>query len=255
MADQVPVADPPVVDPPVKPTLKALIAEHGLQEDLNVMMADNRRTLNKQNTDLVTQLETIKQNANLTIEERDDLQVRITQIEEQYLSKEELAKRESTKQQREFDQNLKAANESSTKWQGMYSDSTIERSIFDAAVETEAIHPSQIVTLLKVDTILVESEGKYSPVVKFNDVDEAGKNVVLELSPIEALKRMKELTSQHGNLFKGVKQGGVGGTGNADGSNSNLPSLEELKEFGTRLKKLDSDFSFVVTGRFKPQSR
>ncbi len=252
MAENTPVVDPPVVDspvidPPIKPTLKSLIAEHGLQEEVNVMMADNRRTLTKQNTDLVTQLEQIKQNSNLTIEERDELQVRITQLEEQYLSKEELAKRESTKQQREFDENLKTANESSKKWENMYSVSTIERAIYDAAIEAEAIHPSQIVTLLQNNTELVENKGNYSPVVKFNDKSEDGKDVVLDLSPVDTIKRMKELTDRFGNLFKGTATSGIGGTGNADGSVSNL-ALEEImndpvKYAKWRKENPDLDFS------------
>lgn len=211
----------------VKPTLKALIAEHSLQDEVNVMMADNRRTLTKQNTELVGQLEQIKKNANLTIDERDELQVRITQIEEQYLSQEELAKRANNKQEKEWSENLKIANESSKRWESMYSSSTIDRALFDAAVEAEAIHPSQIVTLLKGTTQLVEDEGKYSPVVKFNDKSEEGKDVVLDLSPTETIKRMKELTDRFGNLFKGTATGGVGGIGNADGSVSQ-PKFDDL---------------------------
>jgi hypothetical protein len=65
------------------------------------MMADNRRKLTNQNQELVKQLEQLKQNATLTQEQRDELQARITQLEEQYLTKEELIKRESGKREKE----------------------------------------------------------------------------------------------------------------------------------------------------------
>lgn len=211
----------------VKPTLKGLINEHGLQEELNSMIADNRRNLTKQNTELVTQLEQLKKNATLSQEDSDSLQVKITQLEEQYMSKEELAKRESNKQQKQFDTDLQLANSSSKKWENMYSNSTIQRAIYDAAVENGAIHPSQIVTELQGKTQLIEVDGNYCPVVKFNDVDDDGKNVTLDLSPIEAVKRMKELTDRHGNLFKGTQASGLGGSGNTKGSTGQT-KLSEL---------------------------
>lgn len=211
----------------IKPTLAALIDEHGLQEEVNTMMADNRRKLTAQNTELVTQLEQLKKNSALTSDEKSELQVKITQLEEQYMSKEELSKRESTKKQKQFETDLNTANDSSKKWEAMYSSSTIDRALYDAAVEADAIHPSQIVTLLQGNTQLVEENGRYSPVVKFNDKSEDGKDVVLDLSPTETLKRMKELTDLHSNLFKSTQTSGVGGTGNAGGS-TNHPKFDEL---------------------------
>lgn len=202
----------------IKPTLVSLISEHGLQEELNSMIADNRRKLTKQNSELVSQLETLQKNTLLTQEDRDGLQIKITQLEEQYMTKEELSKRENNKQQKQFQTELQVANDNQKKWEGMYSVSTIERAIHDAAVESGAVHPSQVVTLLQGITQLVEEDGNYSPTVKFNDVDEEGKNVTLDLSPSEAVKRMKELTDRYGNLFKGTATGGLGSTGGTKGS-------------------------------------
>jgi hypothetical protein len=194
------------------------------QEELNKMMADNRRKLTQQNQELVTQLEELKRSSSLTNEQRDELQTRITQLEEQYMTKEELAKRESTKQQKKWEQDLQAATQAGEQWKTLYSSSTIDRALQDAAIEGEALHPSQIVDLLRNRTQLTEvldngqPTGRYATVVKFNDVNDDGENVLLELSPADAIKRMKELTDKYGNLFKGTGTSGIGGARGADGS-------------------------------------
>lgn len=241
------------VTPPVKPKLTDLIQEHGLQDDLNKMMAENRRNLTQQNQELVTQLEQLKQNTRLTQEERDELQVRITQLEEQYMSKEELAKRESTKQQKQYEDKVKTITQESEQWRTLYSSSTIDRSLQDAAIEGEALHPSQIVDLLRSKTQLTEvlenghPTGRYTTVVKFTDINEDGQEVVLELSPSDAIKRMKELTDKYGNLFKGTATSGIGAARGADGSTP-PPKLQDLindpvKYAEWRKKNPELDFS------------
>jgi hypothetical protein len=195
------------------------------QEELNTMMAANRKKLTQQNQELVTQLEELKRNSALTVEQKDELQVRITQLEEQYMSKEELAKRESTKQQKEFQTKLSTIEEQSKRWERMYADSTIQRAWQDAAINGEVLEPavSQVAEMFKHRTSLVERledgkpTGSFDPVVKFNDVNEDGKEVVLDLSPTDAIKRMKELPDKFGYLFKGTATSGIGGSRGADG--------------------------------------
>jgi len=207
-----------------KPKLSELVAEHGLQEEMNAMMAENRRKLTQQNSELVTQLEQLKQNTHLTQEQRDELQQRITQLEQQYLTKEELAKRESEKTRKQYENELNTFKQDNERWKGLYTSSTIERSLQDAAIEGEALHPSQIVDLLRNRTELSEvlengrPTGRYQPIIKFSDVTDDGKNVVLELAPNDAIKRMKELSDKYGNLFKGTAVSGTGGSRRADGS-------------------------------------
>jgi len=213
-----------------KPTLKELIETHGLQDQVNSMMADNRKKLTQQNQELVNQLESLKQNSRLTQEERDELQNRITSLEEQYMTKEELSKREATKQQKQYEDELNKIKSDQEKWQSMYSTETIDRTLQDAAIEAEALHPSQIIQMFRGNTQLTEvikdgaPTGKYAPVVKFNDINDEGAPVMLELTPQELLKRLKELP-QYQNLFKGTATGGLGET---SGSLANQPKLQEL---------------------------
>lgn len=214
-----------------KPKLADLINDYGLQDELNTMMAANRKKLTQQNSELVTQLEELKRNQHLTQEQRDELQTRITQLEEQYMTKEELAKREASKAQKAFEDRLNSANAEKEQWYQRYSESTIDRALQDAAIDGEAIRPSQIVDLLRQKTqlseVTVNGSSRYEPTVKFNDVNEDGESVVLDLSPADAIKRMKELRDEYGNLFKGTATGGIGGAKGADGS-APSPKLEEL---------------------------
>lgn len=218
-----------------KPKLADLVREYSLQDDLNAMMAENRRKLTQQNTELVKQLEDLKRNTALTQDERDALQTRITQLEEQYMSKEELAKREATKQQREFETKLQKATEQGERWQSLYADSTIQRAWQDAALEGKVLQPAipGVVDMFRHQTQLTEvmengqPTGRYTPVVKFNDVNEDGQNVVLDLSPTEAIKRMKELPDRYGYLFEGTATSGIGSARRADGS-APAPKLDEL---------------------------
>jgi hypothetical protein len=203
-----------------------------LQDELNGMMAENRKKLTTQNQELVTQLETLKANTALTTEERDALQGQISPLEQQYLSKEELVKREAGKEAKKLQDNLAKTNEERDIWKGMYTSATIDRALQDAAIETEAENPSQIVDMLRARTQLAEvivdgnPTGQYNPIVKFNDTNEAGKAVVLDLSPVDALKRMKEL-KQHHNLFKGTATSGLGESGSS-AETGKAPFLEDI---------------------------
>ncbi len=217
-----------------KPDLANLVKEHGLQDQLNAMMAENKRTLTKQNQELVNQLESIKSQYNLTAQEKEELQGKIDQLQEQYMSKEELAKRQQDKLQKDYNKQLEDTKQQSEFWRTQYATSTIQRSLQDAALEAEA-YPHQIVDMLGSKTQLVEildegkSTGKYKPVVKFNDKDGDGNPVTLELTPAEALKRMKELPDLYGNLFKGTATSGLGATGNSNNKAGSI-TIEDLKD-------------------------
>lgn len=205
------------------------------QEDLNKMMAENRRNIQSQNQDLVKQLEQLKQSTRLTQDERDELQTRITQLEEQYLSKEELAKREQNKLEKKYTEDLQRAKDQQDTWKRLYSDSTIQREWQDAAIAGEVLELAipQVVEMFRHRTSLVERledgnpTGTYAPVVKFNDISEDGSEVVLDLSPTDAIKRMKELPEKYGNLFKGTAVSGAGESGSTGGLKAQ-PAFQDL---------------------------
>jgi uncharacterized protein (DUF3084 family) len=235
--DTPPPAPAPSDEQQFRPLKEIVSQDARYQAELNKMMAENRRSLTNQNQELVKQLETLRQNSQLTQEERDTLQVQITQLEEQYLSKEEIAKRESSKAQKAYEEKLSQAEGSVNQWRQRYADSTIHRAWQDAAISGKALKPAipQISEMFRHRTELVERivdgkpSGEYDAIVKFPDVNEEGNEVTLDMTPAEAVKRMKELPEKYGYLFEGAAKGGAGLLNNADGT-SRQPAFQELMD-------------------------
>lgn len=194
------------------------------QDDVNRFLAEDRRKAQQKNQELVTQLTALKEGATLTQKERDELQARIEQLQNEHLTKEEQAQREFTKKLTAAETTLKTAQAEVDAWRSRYTDATIEREITDAAVQHDAFSPTQIVALLRQNTRLVEEldggkpTGRFGAKVKFSDIKD-GQPITLELTVAEAVKRMTELPERFGNLFKNKATGGVGG-GNSPGSDS-----------------------------------
>jgi hypothetical protein len=222
-------------DTTTKPTLKALIAEHGLQEELNTMMASNKKGLTQKNADLVTQLKGLSEEATMSSQAKEDLELRIEELQTQHMSADEIAKREEGTLKKRHVKELEEVINQSQKWQGLYVSSTTQRALLDAAVEGEAIQAKQIVAMLGPNTHVVEAvdgankgTGKFSAIVKFNDVDGDGNPITLDLSPTDTIKRMKELPALYGNLFKGTASGGLGGSGGTGGVGEVSAKLQDI---------------------------
>lgn len=219
-----------------KPTLKSLIEKHELQDELNNMMSSNRKGLSTKNQELVIQLTELRDEASLTTQQKDELEVRIDELQTQFMGKEELSKRDAGKIAKDHAKAVEKVTSEAKKWQGLYVNSTTQRALLDAAVVGEALIPAQIVAMLGQNTHIVEEldgagqgSGKYKPIVKFNDIDDDGKSVIVDLSPPDAIKRMKELPDKYGNLFKGDHSGGLGGEGGVGGGKNELPpKLSEI---------------------------
>lgn len=212
------------------------------QDELNKMMADNRRKLTKQNQELISQLQKLRDETKMSEENRAELEQRIEQLQEQYMSKEELAKREIEKQGKKHQSEVESLTGDRDKWRRRYTEATIKRSLTDAAVDGEAVRPEQIVAILGQTTYLGEvldssgqPTGDFRPVIKFNDINESGEPVVLELSPQDAIKRMKELPELYGNLFKGSATGGMGGGGST--ATDTPGSLKEILKDPEKYRK------------------
>ena len=143
------------------------------------------------------------------------------------LTKEQQSELAKKKLESELTSRIKEADAKAEKNWNLYQDATIKRSITDAAMSNEAFRPKQIVTVLEKLTHLVEDKdedgkglGTYTPRVKFPDVKE-GKPVTLDFTVDEAVRRMKDLPDEYGNLFKSGVSGGLGGNSGSGGSGNN----------------------------------
>lgn len=193
-----------------KPTLS--------QKQLNAIIAKEKAGWNKKIQDQVKQLENAQKEKGLTDKEQERLQRQIDELNNTLLTKEELTKKEREKIQNQHKADLDKERQEKDTWKSNYTREKIAREILDAAKSNEAFDDEQIVGLLSPNTRLVEEvdseskpTGNWVPKVRFKDVDTEGKPITLELSPLEAVKRMKELP-RFGNLFKSGATGGIGGT-------------------------------------------
>jgi hypothetical protein len=103
--------------------------------------------------------------------------------------------------------------------------------LLDAGIRGDAFNADQVVTILRPSTRLIEEldpetnqpTGRFVPKVRLAGKDKDGKSVVLDLTPTDAVKQMKEMPEIYGNLFKSGAHSGVGGNNNASynkGTNS-----------------------------------
>jgi len=231
---------PPPATPP--PSSKKLIFSPEQQTHINKILADERRKGQAANEKTIKELEKLKQSQGRTQEERDSLQARIDELQTQFLSKEELAKKEKEKLEKDHKSTLSTMTTERDQWRDLYHSSTISRSLLDAAIKFEAFNPDQIAAILEKHTRLVEDkdeEGKsrgYIPRVKFTDIDGDGKPILLDLTVTEAVKRMKDLPERFGNLFKSNLTGGIGGNGTTGGRRVE-PGKMSTKEYMEARKK------------------
>ena len=195
--------------PPLKP-------QSFTQDQVNALVAKEKREGQSRSQKIMDELQALKGKANLTAQERQEFETRIEELNNSLLTKEELAKQQLTKVQKQADAERTALSNERDNWRNRYTESTILRAITDAAVVQKAIMPSQIVAILRPTTRLVEEvnedgkpTGKFSAKVKLDDVNEKGEPVTLDLSVDEAVKRMREM-EVHQNLFQGDGAGGLG---------------------------------------------
>lgn len=193
------------------------------QEDVNRMLAEDRRKHKLQQDKLFAELEAIKSKSQLTSQERQDLETRLEQLKTESMTKEELAKRNQEKLQKEYSTKIDELSKNADSWKTRYTSATITRAITDAAVSSNAFNPSQLVAQLANATRLTEvldadgkSTGDYDVKVKVTDKDKEGKSVILELPVVDAVKRLRE-QPEFMNLFKDTSAGGTGSTNTGSG--------------------------------------
>jgi hypothetical protein len=216
------------------------------QEDVNRFLAEEKKKTRGQTENLIKELEVLKKSKGLSEQEKVTLSQKIDELNNQLLTKDQLLEKERSKLQREHTEIIQKERDEKENWRNRYTESTIIRSIVDAASDAGAYNTEQIVALLKSNARLVEdtdsegnSIGTFTPRVKFRDTDKDGKPVTLDLSIEEAVKRMKDLPEKYGNLFKVNLNGGLGGNGSTTGNKpldpSRIKTMEQYKQNRARI--------------------
>ena len=205
------------------------------QDEVNAIIAKERAADKKRNEQLVQQLESLKSTSKMTSDEKAALESRIEELKTQHMTKEELAARDRKKLEEELSGARDSAINEAKSWRTRYESSTVQRALVDEAVKGDAFSPHQIMELLSPRSKVVEAlDDKGKPVgnfivqIAFDDVDKDKKPVTMQLTPAEAVKRMKELPERFGNLFKSGVRGGLG-SGNASGTDGNATVASAIK--------------------------
>lgn len=187
-----------------------------VQEHINRVIATEKRKNQQTAQKALDELNAIRARANLTEQEREELNSRVEQLSNELLTKEELQKKREKEMSERHERELSEWRTKAESAEKKYTETTIRRSLQDAAVTNQAYSPGQLVAILRPNTRLVEEldesgkpTGNQVPKVKLNALDSEGKPIVLELSPSDAVKKMKEM-EEYLNLFRGEGVGGVG---------------------------------------------
>ena len=180
-----------------------------------------------------TYKELLANSKSLTEKERQTLQENLETIQGQLRSKEQQAAQEKKELEAAYQGKLNMAEQRAAAAEQRWRDSTIIRSLQDAAVEHEAYNTRQVVTLLKDWTKLVErvdangkGTGQFDVMVDFPDKDATtGQEIKTTKTPSEAVKRMTEV-AEFQNLFRKNVVSGIGGNsaigGLTPGSNGRI---------------------------------
>jgi DNA repair exonuclease SbcCD ATPase subunit len=189
------------------------------QEDVNKFLAEDRRRHTEKYKKLEQSYKNILADKNLHQEQRGKLEAELQDLQKSFRTKEQQAQYELKQEREKFTSELTGFKEAATKWETMYKDSVIQRSLQDAAVSAEAFNPTQITGLLRGNTTMrpaideagVEIENEMVPMVDFSDIDEkTGDRITTLRTPQEAVQRMKELPELYGNLFRANVVSGIG---------------------------------------------
>jgi hypothetical protein len=177
------------------------------QDDINRVLAEDRRKHAQKMAALEAKIGDLTKNSQMTQQQRDELETSVEDMKKQFQTKEQLAAQEKMKLEGQYKTKLTETEDRAKLYETKFIDSTIHRSLADAAMANEAFNVQQVIALLRPKTKLLNDV----PVVDFDDVNvETGEAIVTQLSPMDAVKRMRELANVHGNLFKSNVVTGVG---------------------------------------------
>ncbi len=205
------------------------------QAEIDAMVKATKDESQKALSAITAELEAVKKRSDLTAKERAELESRVEEVNKKLLTSEELAAREREKLKKEAESQVANLSAEAEAWKSRFIETTIVRSLADAASDAGAYRTNQVVALLKPNAKLTEvrdADGNvagFDVVVKFKDKDTKGQTVEMELAPTAVVKRMTELEDFQ-NLFQ---TRGSGGTGrNLSGHSGKQPTLADAAKLG-----------------------
>lgn len=204
------------------------------QKQFNEALAKDRRKHQEQLKKVEKQYQDLLKKANLSAEERANLEEALEDVRKQARTKEQQAKFEKEQLEKTYSERIAELEKKAMGSEEKFVNMLVTRSLQDAAVAGDAFNPSQIIDILKPLVRLVDDK----PMIDFPDHDkDTGEAIIAQMTPDEAIIRMKQLPEKYGNLFKANVVSGVGGTSNTGampGANGRVDvkklTVEQYKE-------------------------
>lgn len=217
------------------------------QEEVNKFVAERNKALKTKFETMEKSYETLLQQQNLTNDQRAKLEAELDQVRQEMMSKEQRLEQEKKKAQMKYEQDLAKTREEANKYKTLFEQSTIERAITDASMKHDAFSPKQFIAHLAPQSVIVEEvdaqgnlTGRLVPRVKWQSVDEHGQIHVSQLTPDEAVEKMKDNVVEFGNLFRTNVASGIG-AGTAPGQSSSAGQINHKKISTEEYMKLAND--------------
>lgn len=203
--DELPAA--PAADAPPAPPARTFT-----QEEVNKMMASDKRNQQAALAQRTTELLLLQESVNMTAEERDSLKQKVSELDGILLTKEELAKRELERTRNESKNALSLAQTEAKTWKTKHDTMLITAALTDAvSVEGQrAYSPKQVVALFGGQTVIHEDSvtKELSVKVNLNVKGTDGQVKTLVLDPKDAMKEVAGM-EEYANLFQFDGKGGL----------------------------------------------
>ena len=180
------------------------------QEEVNSMLAGNKKTLQADLAKKTQALVDAQTNADLTQDEKDALAVRVNDLESLMMTDKELAARDKKKAATEYAASLEKETAASKKWKGLHDGMLVTNGITQAALVAgqKAINPSQLVALFAKDASVVDTDGVFSVQLSVPTVGTDGVTTSLVLDPAAAIKEYAS-RPEYANLFEDPSKEGL----------------------------------------------
>ncbi len=187
------------------------------QSKFNAEMAKEKAKFQSQLKSMESRLQELSNSNSMTEQERTKLAEVLDDVKRASMTKEQALQREKKQLQDSLTKEIETLKTEKEILQQRYVKEMTARDILEAAAP-EAFNPRQVVSLLMPLARMreeVDANGKptgvFQTVIDLDDVDEKGQPIKSLLTPTEAIARMKEKTSEWGNLFRSNVVHGVGG--------------------------------------------
>ena len=191
-----------------------VITQEKLQEAVTAAKTEAESQFKAQLKEYQELAETLRSKASLSAKEKETYETQLKTLKSQLMTSEELKREEIQRKETELTEKLGQLESDRDGWRTRFQTTLVERQLADAAVKNEAFNPSQIVSLLRPLTAVVEATdekgrptGSFTAQVDWSVKNDDGKVVSLKLTPEQVVQKMAA-NADYFNLFKSALKKG-----------------------------------------------